>query len=140
VSYEAISQSSQTHHCALVTVLQRGTELFEWYLQLEPCAFPYECVCIFVCMLGVVCAFLMKEPGMCIKFCFILTETTLETYKILSTILTNSSAADWVPVISPYPENGDEVSVVNIDVFQCADVAVSPRGFYWILSLQKLQD
>jgi len=45
-------------------------------------------------MLGVICEYLMKEQGMCIKFCFILTETVLEVYEMLTKTLTNSSTAD----------------------------------------------
>jgi len=44
-------------------------------------------------MLGVICEYVMKEQGMCIKFCFILTETGLEVYEMLRKSLTNNSTA-----------------------------------------------
>jgi hypothetical protein len=54
-------------------------------------------VCLFLCMLGVICEFMMREQGMCITFCFILTKTALETYIMLRKTLTNSrlSARSW---------------------------------------------
>jgi len=45
-------------------------------------------------MLHVIFEYVMKEQGMCIKFCFILTETALEVYEMLRKSLTNSSTAD----------------------------------------------
>jgi len=58
-------------------------------------------------MLGVICEYMMKEQGMCIKFCFILTETALESMKCSENLLLTATQQIECQVISHYPEDGD---------------------------------